>query len=69
MAESKYGKPFYAENSEYVKKVKKYWAGDYSKKECEELIGSKKNTEIAFDSALYYDFKNMFWIEEFEVTE
>lgn len=69
MAESKYGKPFYSEKSEYVKMVKNYWAGDYSMEELEEKIGSKNKAENAFNSALYYDFCYMFHIEEYEIAE
>lgn len=67
MAAAQYGKPFYSEGSKYVKLVKKYWDGDFSMEELEEKIGSKNKTEIAFKSALYYDFKSMFSIEEFEL--
>lgn len=69
MAEKIYGKPVYDENSEYVKIVNQYWAGDFSMKEAEEKIGSKEKTDVAFDSALYYDFCNMFWIKEFEIMD
>ena len=69
MAEEKHGKPFYSENSKYVKIIKQYWAGDFSMEEAEEKIGSKEKTDVALDSALYYDFCDMFWIKEFEIVD
>lgn len=69
ICEKKYGKPMFSENSVFVKLVKQYWAGDFSMEELEEKIGNKKTTDTAFNSALYYDFKNLFWIEEYEITE
>ena len=69
MSESNHGKPVYSENSEYVKLVKQYWDGDFSLKELEEKIGNKKDTDTAFNSALYYDFMHMFWVKEYEISE
>lgn len=69
LAEDNYGKPMYSENSRYVKLVKRYWAGDFSKEEAIEQFGEKVDIGAVFNSALYYDFKRMFWIEEYELED
>lgn len=69
ICEKQYGKPMFSENSAFVKLVKQYWAGDFSYEELEEKIGSKETTDNVFNSALYYDLKKLFWIEEFEIVD
>lgn len=67
LAEKQHGKPVYSEDSEEVKQVKEYWAGDMSYDELKKL--QKKKHDDAMDSALYYDYINLYWIKELKVIE
>jgi hypothetical protein len=68
IAKEKYGEPAYAEESEEVERIKKYWAGDYSHEELMSLYSSVKEYAKASEAALYYDFIKMFWIKEYETA-
>ena len=69
IAEKEYGKPVYSENSKYVKIVTQYWSGDFSMEEAKAKISKEADAETVFNSALYYDFKNMFRIEEYQIED
>lgn len=62
-----YGEPVYSEDSDEVKKVNSYWSGDISKDELGKML--KDAYMDAFQSALYYDCLNMYWIDEFKLID
>ena len=66
-AEEQYGKPVYSEDSEEVKQVNEYWAGDMSYEELKKL--QKKKHDDAMASALYYDYVDLYWIKELKIIE
>ena len=66
IAKKEYGEPKFSENSKFVKIVKKYWEGDFSFEEAEEMLGNKSND--AFKSAQYYDMKSIFHIREYTLV-
>jgi len=66
-AVNKYGTPKYARNSDLVKEVQSYWRGDMSYEELKKL--QKKKHKDAVNSALYYDYVDLYWIKELKIFE
>lgn len=65
LALEKYGKPTYEADSVEVTLVNDYWGGDISYDELKKHLDEKFNEVM--QSALYYDFIDLYWIEEINI--
>ena len=66
-AEDQYGKPVYSEDSEEVKQIESYWAGDISIEELKKSLNKKYDDAMAL--ALYYDYLGIYNIKELKIIE